>query len=92
VASWGVARIQYTDVVRDGALVGPNLAAIEELAREAGLRITAAGGIASVADLTDLGRLAALGVDEVVVGKALYEGRFTLAEAQRAAEAGAQDR
>lgn len=81
VKSWGVPRVQYTDVVRDGTLVGPNLPAIEQLARAGGLRITAAGGISSLEDLRKLKDLAPLGVDEVVVGKALYEGRFTLGEA-----------
>jgi phosphoribosylformimino-5-aminoimidazole carboxamide ribotide isomerase len=85
VKSWGVPRIQYTDVVRDGMLVGPNLAAIEQLARGSGLRITAAGGISTVEDVRKLRALASLGVDEVVVGKALYEGRFTLGEAAGAA-------
>jgi phosphoribosylformimino-5-aminoimidazole carboxamide ribotide isomerase len=85
VKAWGVPRIQYTDVVRDGTLVGPNLPAIEQLAREGGLRITAAGGISSMEDLRKLRDLSALGVDEVVVGKALYEGRFTLADARSAA-------
>ncbi len=84
VKGWGVVRIQYTDVVRDGALVGPNVAGIEQIARESGLRVTAAGGISSVADLEKLRGLSALGVDEVVVGKALYEKRFTLAEAAKA--------
>jgi len=82
VKAWGVPRIQYTDVVRDGTLTGPNLPAIEELARASGLRVTAAGGISSIEDLE---RLAALEcVDEVVVGKALYDGRFTLDDARRA--------
>jgi len=81
VASWGVGRIQYTDVVRDGTLVGPNLAGIEEIARASGLRISAAGGVSSLEDLKRLRDLEPLGVDEVIVGKALYEGRFTLAEA-----------
>jgi phosphoribosylformimino-5-aminoimidazole carboxamide ribotide isomerase len=85
VKSWGVPRIQYTDVVRDGMLVGPNLPAIEQLARGSGLRITAAGGVSTVEDVRKLWALAALGVDEVVVGKALYEGRFTLGEALGAA-------
>jgi phosphoribosylformimino-5-aminoimidazole carboxamide ribotide isomerase len=84
VKSWGVPRIQYTDVVRDGTLVGPNLPAIEGVARAAGLRVTAAGGVSSIDDLRGLSALATLGVDEVVVGKALYEGRFTLAEAREA--------
>jgi len=81
VRSWGVPRIQYTDVVRDGTLVGPNLPAIEEMARASGLRITAAGGVSRVEDLIRLKALEGVGVDEVIVGKALYEGRFTLAQA-----------
>lgn len=88
VKAWGVPRIQYTDVVRDGTLVGPNLPGIEELARAIALRITAAGGISTLEDLRKLSRLEPLGVDEVVVGKALYDGRFTLAEAGRAVEGG----
>jgi phosphoribosylformimino-5-aminoimidazole carboxamide ribotide isomerase len=85
VKAWAVKRIQYTDVVRDGTLVGPNLPAIEEMARSCGLRITAAGGLSTLDDLRNLRELEALGVDEVVVGKALYEKRFTLAEAMEAA-------
>jgi phosphoribosylformimino-5-aminoimidazole carboxamide ribotide isomerase len=81
VRSWGVPRLQYTDVVRDGTLVGPNLPAIEEMARASGLRITAAGGVSRIEDLIRLKALEAVGVDEVIVGKALYEGRFTLAQA-----------
>jgi phosphoribosylformimino-5-aminoimidazole carboxamide ribotide isomerase len=84
VKTWGVPRIQYTDVVRDGTLVGPNLAGIEEMARASGLRITAAGGFSSVEDLRRLKPLEVLGVDEVVLGKALYEKRLTLAQAREA--------
>lgn len=92
VRDWGVKRLQYTDVVRDGTLVGPNLAGIEQVARESGLRVTAAGGVSSLDDLRRLGALVAAGVDEVVVGKALYEGRFTFAEAREALLGHAQDR
>jgi phosphoribosylformimino-5-aminoimidazole carboxamide ribotide isomerase len=81
VRAWGVSRVQYTDVSRDGTLSGPNLPAIEQLARGSGLRVTAAGGVSSLDDLRGLLALRACGVDEVIVGKALYEGRFTLAEA-----------
>jgi phosphoribosylformimino-5-aminoimidazole carboxamide ribotide isomerase len=84
VKSWNVPRIQYTDVRRDGTLVGPNLAAIEELAKASGLRVTAAGGFSSLEDLRRLKTLEALGVDEVVLGKALYEKRLTLAQAVEA--------
>jgi phosphoribosylformimino-5-aminoimidazole carboxamide ribotide isomerase len=84
VKSWGVKRIQYTDVVRDGTLLGPNVEATAELARISGLQITAAGGISSLEDIRKLRRASPL-VDEVVVGKALYEKRFTLADATEAA-------
>ena len=80
VKAWGVKRIQYTDVVRDGTLLGPNIEATAELARVSGLQITAAGGISSLEDITRLRRSSPL-VDEVVVGKALYEKRFTLQDA-----------
>jgi len=79
-----VRRVQYTDVARDGTLVGPNLPGIESLARESGLRITASGGVAGLDDLRRLRALEPLGVDEVIVGKALYEKRFTLSEAREA--------
>ena len=84
VKAWSVPRLQYTDVVRDGTLVGPNLAGIEELARASGLRITAAGGFSTLDDLRRLKALEPLGVDEVVLGKALYEKRLTLAQAREA--------
>jgi phosphoribosylformimino-5-aminoimidazole carboxamide ribotide isomerase len=81
VKAWGVPRLQYTDVLRDGTLVGPNVAGIERLARASGLKITAGGGISVKDDLVKMKPLAALGVDEIIVGKALYDNRFTLAEA-----------
>lgn len=86
VKGWGVPRIQYTDVMRDGTLMGPNVAGIEKLARQCGLRITAAGGISILEDLTRLKELEPFGVDEIVLGKALYEKRFTLAQARQAVE------
>jgi phosphoribosylformimino-5-aminoimidazole carboxamide ribotide isomerase len=85
VSGWGVRRIQYTDVVRDGTLVGPNFQGVETIARRSGLRVSAAGGVSTLEDIRRLRELERFGVDEVIVGKALYEGRFTLAEAQAAA-------
>jgi len=84
VKGWGVSRVQYTDVMRDGTLTGPNLPGIQAMAREAGLPITASGGVSVLDDLTRLAALEPLGVDEVIVGKALYEKRFTLAQAHQA--------
>jgi phosphoribosylformimino-5-aminoimidazole carboxamide ribotide isomerase len=87
VKGWGVARLQYTDVMRDGTLTGPNLPGIEALARQAGVPVTAGGGISVLDDIKKIAALEPLGVDEVVVGKALYEQRFTLAEAREAVDA-----
>ncbi|MCA1593349.1 MAG: 1-(5-phosphoribosyl)-5-[(5-phosphoribosylamino)methylideneamino]imidazole-4-carboxamide isomerase [Acidobacteria bacterium] len=85
VADVGVDRIVYTDVTRDGMLGGVNLEQTCAIARESGLRVTASGGVSSLADLENLKSIQACGVDSVIVGKALYEGRFTLEEALRTA-------
>ena len=85
VADAGVDRIVYTDVSRDGTLSGVNLEQTCAIARESGLRVTASGGISSLADLKKLRSIKRCGVDSVIVGKALYEGRFTLQEALLAA-------
>jgi phosphoribosylformimino-5-aminoimidazole carboxamide ribotide isomerase len=85
VARLGVRRIIYTDITRDGKLAGPNFEATREMARAAGVPVTASGGVSSLDDIARLGRLEPDGVDSVIVGKALYEGRFTLEEAIRAA-------
>jgi phosphoribosylformimino-5-aminoimidazole carboxamide ribotide isomerase len=85
VADAGVDRVVYTDVARDGMLGGVNLEQTCAIAREAGLRVTASGGVSSLADIRKLQSIRRCGVDSVIVGKALYEGRFTLQEALKAA-------
>jgi len=80
VAECGVERIIYTDIARDGALVGPNIEQTLAVARSANVRVTASGGVSS---LEDIERLRHAGVDGVIVGKALYEGKFKLEEAIR---------
>src|SRR6267378_3278552 len=81
VAAAGVERIIYTDVQRDGMLTGVNIDQTCLIAETSGLKITASGGVASLADLERLGAVSDRGIDSVIVGKALYEGRFTLPEA-----------
>jgi phosphoribosylformimino-5-aminoimidazole carboxamide ribotide isomerase len=81
VASAGVERIVYTDVARDGMLGGVNVEQTCALAQASGLRVTASGGVATLAELAQLRDASACGIDGVIVGKALYEGRFTLQEA-----------
>ncbi len=86
VADMGVERIIFTDIERDGMMNGVNLVATREIAQASGLKVTASGGVASLQDIYALKELEEFGVDSVIVGKALYEGRFTLAEALDAAE------
>lgn len=81
MAGLGVTRIIYTDISRDGKLEGPNLDATREIARKTGLKVTASGGVSSLDDIARLCELERDGVESVIVGKALYEGRFTLEQA-----------
>jgi phosphoribosylformimino-5-aminoimidazole carboxamide ribotide isomerase len=85
VADAGVDRIVYTDVARDGTLKGVNTEQTCAIARASGLRVTAAGGVSSLKEITRLSSVRSCGVDSVIIGKALYEGRFTLQEALRIA-------
>jgi phosphoribosylformimino-5-aminoimidazole carboxamide ribotide isomerase len=73
-----LAGIVYTDIATDGMLSGPNLAALEGMVRSVSLPVVASGGIA-VAD--DLRRVAAIGVQGCIVGRALYDGGLSLAAA-----------
>src|SRR6267142_1847044 len=81
VAAAGVERIIYTDVSRDGMLTGVNIDQTCLIAEASGLKITASGGVASLEDLERLRTLSHCGIDSVIIGKALYEERFTLADA-----------
>jgi 1-(5-phosphoribosyl)-5-[(5-phosphoribosylamino)methylideneamino] imidazole-4-carboxamide isomerase/N-(5'phosphoribosyl)anthranilate isomerase len=76
----GVARFVFTDISRDGMLTGPNVERLHEVAEGTTARVTASGGVSSLDDLRTL-RDAHPRVDAAIVGKALYAGRFTLAEA-----------
>jgi phosphoribosylformimino-5-aminoimidazole carboxamide ribotide isomerase len=84
MADWGAAAIVYTDIQRDGTLVGPNLTALEELAKETNIPIVASGGVGTVRDLLKLLTLEHLGVSGIIIGKALYTGAFDLTDALRA--------
>ena len=86
VATTGVAAIIYTDIARDGTLQGPNLAGIAALTQQVQVPVIASGGVSQLADLQHLVALEPLGVCGVIVGKALYEGRFTYKQACIAAQ------
>ena len=81
VAECGVERIIYTDIARDGTLVGPNIEQTLAVAEAANVRVTASGGVSSLADIERLRDAGDERVDSVIVGKALYEGKFKLEEA-----------
>lgn len=74
----GVREIIYTDINRDGTLQGPNLAALEEMARAVNQQVIASGGVSSLNDLEKLCLLESLGVSGVILGQALYTGRVDL--------------
>ncbi len=81
-ASWGAAALLYTDVARDGTGAGPNIIATAALAAAVAIEVIASGGVSS---LDDLRALHAAGIPAVVIGRALYDKTFTLADAVRAA-------
>lgn len=86
VADMGVERVVYTDIARDGMMSGINLDSTREIAEASGLKVTASGGVASLDDVCAVRDLAEFGVDSLIIGKALYEGLFTLEEALDAVE------
>ncbi|MCW2969077.1 MAG: phosphoribosylformimino-5-aminoimidazole carboxamide ribotide isomerase [Solirubrobacterales bacterium] len=80
----GVQELVYTNVDRDGMLEGPDLPEVREVAAVVSGRLVYSGGIGSLDDLRGLAALEEPSLAGVIVGKALYEGRFTIAEAQAA--------
>jgi phosphoribosylformimino-5-aminoimidazole carboxamide ribotide isomerase len=73
-----LAAIVYTDIARDGMLTGPNVSAMREMQQATTLPVVASGG---VSDADDVSQLASIPMDGVIIGRALYEGSLTLADA-----------
>lgn len=84
VKSWGVKRIIFTDTRRDGMMQGPNIESTRAIAEKTGLKVIAAGGVSCLDDLIAIKELEAIGVEGVIVGKALYQGTVKLEEAIKA--------
>lgn len=82
----GVAAIIYTDIERDGAMQGPNVAATAALAHAVAIPVIASGGVSSLADLQAL-KDSGAPLDGAISGRALYEGKLDLAEAVALLEA-----
>ncbi|MGD9015108.1 MAG: 1-(5-phosphoribosyl)-5-[(5-phosphoribosylamino)methylideneamino]imidazole-4-carboxamide isomerase [Candidatus Omnitrophota bacterium] len=77
----GFKQIICTDIARDGTLKGPNIVMIKKILKHSQLSVIASGGISSLRDLIKLKALSKQGLWGAIVGKALYEARFTLREA-----------
>jgi phosphoribosylformimino-5-aminoimidazole carboxamide ribotide isomerase len=92
VAAAGVSRIVYTDVARDGMLEGVNVEQTCAVALRSQLPVTASGGVSALAEIERLKVACGGSIDSVIIGKAFYEKRFTLAEANRIADAAREER
>ena len=88
----GVSLFIYTDVRRDGSMWGPNLDGVRGLAEATDLPVIASGGIGSIEELRSVARMYPEGVRGAVVGRALYENKFNVGQANLAADAVAAGR
>ena len=87
----GVAAIVYTDIERDGALQGPNVEATARLARSIEIPVIASGGVGSLDDLAALLEISDAGIEGVICGRALYDGRVDPATALALLAGGPRD-
>lgn len=78
VDDWPLAAVIYTDIARDGMLTGPNIAATARLAQLSTVPVIASGGVGRLEDIKELARLP---LEGIIVGRALYEGKFDVAKA-----------
>lgn len=90
VENAGAVRIIYTDILRDGMMQGPNLDTTRAIAEAVSIPVTASGGMSSLEDVRNVAALEPCGVDEVIIGRALYVGAFTLQQAIAEANAASQ--
>lgn len=82
-----IAAVLYTDIERDGTEVGPNVVETARLAEETGVPVIASGGVGTLEHLRALARAGA-GIVGAIVGRALHEQRFSIAEGNLAAQGG----
>lgn len=76
----GARRIIYTDIKRDGTLMGPNIKKIEKMLKNVNIPLICSGGIASLNDIKKLKKFKDLGLEGIIIGKALYKERIILEE------------
>ncbi len=79
----GFKEVIYTDISKDGMLKGPNTPGIKNLIQKSRIGVIASGGVSCLKDIADLKKLERFGLTGIIVGKALYEKKFTLKQALR---------
>jgi len=84
----GINRFLVCDIAKNGMLEGPNVDLSKRIAEETGTKVTHAGGIRNKDELIDIQNLVPIGVDSVIIGRALYENRFPCQKLWRVAESG----
>jgi len=84
----GIKRFVVCDISRNGTMLGPNIELSKKIAEISGANVTHAGGIRNKDELMDFQNLIPIGVDSVIVGRALYENRFPCQKLWRVAESG----
>jgi phosphoribosylformimino-5-aminoimidazole carboxamide ribotide isomerase len=84
----GVERFIVTDILRNGLLGGPNLQLCTEIAKLTNRKVTVSGGVRNKDELMDIQSLIPIGIDSVIVGRALYENKFPCQKLWRVAEIG----
>ncbi len=84
----GIERFIVTDVLKNGVMEGPNLQLSREIAELTKAKVTLSGGIRNKDELMDIQNLMPIGIDSVIVGRALYENRFPCQKLWRVAESG----
>jgi len=84
----GAERCIVTDVSRNGMLSGANFEVSKQIALETGMKVTHSGGITNFQDLVELNKFSNIGIDSVIIGRALYENKFSCQKIWRVAEHG----
>lgn len=86
VEGLGIKTIIYTDILRDGTLERPRLELLDEILRSVKIDVIVSGGISCLEDIKDIVKLRRKNLYGVIIGKALYEGKIDLAEANKIAK------
>jgi len=82
----GVSRIIYTDILVDGTMQGPNIQGIKSIAQKTNIPLIASGGVSNLKDIKKIKKLKDLGIEGIIIGRALYSEAFTLEEAIKVVE------